>query len=147
MVVADVLVAWVFHAPGPLAPTPPKTTAKEFKAGKRRKADKDAELQGRQRVRRESASRLWTEVTEAFEEKAGRYFAIVGEEILPAPRQPSGARAHPGSRYAAIRARGGRWRCGQLGLAATVLREFQRHARPPQRAGARPCFPFPLRIW
>ncbi len=59
-----------------------KRMGQEFKAGKARKTEKEGKLQEEQRVRGESASRLWREVREAFKEKAGAFNATAGEEIL-----------------------------------------------------------------
>lgn len=59
-----------------------KRMAKEFKAGKARKAEEDAKLQEEQTNRKRFASRLWTEVKGAFKAKAQMFNAAVGEEIL-----------------------------------------------------------------
>jgi transcriptional regulator with XRE-family HTH domain len=47
-----------------------KRMAQEFKAGKVRKAEEDAELLEEQRTRKESAYELWTDVGDAFKHKA-----------------------------------------------------------------------------
>ena len=59
-----------------------KRMAQEFKAGKARKAEEDGKLQGEQKIRKEAASKLWTDVREAFKHKAQMFNAAVGEEIL-----------------------------------------------------------------
>ena len=59
-----------------------KRMAQEFKAGKARKAEEDAKLQEEQTARKESASKLWTEVRGAFKAKAQMFNAELGEEIL-----------------------------------------------------------------
>jgi len=56
--------------------------AQEFKAGKARKAEEDAELQAEQTTRKGFASKLWTQVKGAFRAKAQTFNAAVGEEIL-----------------------------------------------------------------
>jgi hypothetical protein len=47
-----------------------KRMAQEFKAGKARKAEEDGKLLEEQRIRKESASKLRTDVREAFKHKA-----------------------------------------------------------------------------
>ena len=59
-----------------------KRMAQEFKAGKGRKAEEDAKLLEEERARKESASKLWTEVKGAFKHRAQTFNAAVGEEIL-----------------------------------------------------------------
>ena len=59
-----------------------KRMAQEFKAGRGRKAEEDAKLLEEERTRKESASKLWTEVKGAFKHRAQTFNAAVGEEIL-----------------------------------------------------------------
>jgi len=47
-----------------------KRMAQEFKAGRGRKAEEDAKLLEEERTRKESASKLWTEVKGAFKHRA-----------------------------------------------------------------------------
>jgi hypothetical protein len=52
-----------------------KRTAEEFKEGKARTAEDGVRLQEDPTARRESASRSWTEVGEAFKDKARMFDA------------------------------------------------------------------------
>jgi hypothetical protein len=54
-----------------------KRMAQEFKAGKARKAEEDAKLLEEQRIRKESASKLWTDVR-------SRLYVLVWNGILSA---------------------------------------------------------------
>jgi hypothetical protein len=62
--------------------------AQEFKAGKARKAEEDGKLLQEQRIRKESASKLRTDVREAFKHKAQMFKAARrGNSHLGSPRR------------------------------------------------------------
>jgi len=59
-----------------------KGLAQEFKAGRARKAEEDAQIQKEQKSRKEFASKLWTQVKDDFKARAQMFNAAAGEEIL-----------------------------------------------------------------
>jgi hypothetical protein len=58
-----------------------RSMAQEFKAGKARKAEEDGKVLQEHTIRKESASKLRTDVREAFKHRA-QMFKAAGEEIL-----------------------------------------------------------------
>jgi hypothetical protein len=59
-----------------------KRMSQEFKAGRARKAEEDAKLQGEHTTRKQHPYKLWTDVKGAFRHKAQMFNAALGEEIL-----------------------------------------------------------------
>jgi hypothetical protein len=57
--------------------------AQEFKAGKERKAEEDGKGPKEQRIRKEFASKLWTDVREAFRHKAQMFNAALVAIVWP----------------------------------------------------------------
>jgi hypothetical protein len=60
-----------------------KRMALEFQAGKERKAGEDAKLQEEQITRKEFASKLWTDVGEAFRQCKGASAASLSKNPIP----------------------------------------------------------------
>jgi len=72
-----------------------KRMAQEFKAGKERKAEEDAKLQEGQLRRKGFASKLWTDLGEAFRQCKGASAASLSKNPIPLSRNPHGIRSPP----------------------------------------------------
>jgi hypothetical protein len=59
-----------------------RRTAQEFKTRSAQKAEEDASRLEEQKTRKQWASRLWSELREAFKERAEIFNAALGEEML-----------------------------------------------------------------
>jgi hypothetical protein len=76
-----------------------KRMAQEFKAGKERKAEEDEKGPEEQRVRKEFAPKLWTDVGEAFRQCKGASAASLSKNPIPLSQNHHGTRSPPPTTY------------------------------------------------
>ncbi len=76
-----------------------KRMAREFKAGKERKAEEGVKLQEGQTTRKGFASKLWTDVGEAFRQCNGAWAASLSKNPIPSSQNHHGILSPPPTTY------------------------------------------------
>lgn|SRR5208337_1606372 len=89
-----------------------KRMAQEFKAGKARKAEEDTKLQEGQTTRKGFASKLWTDVGEAFRQCNGAWVASLSKNPIPSSQNRHGIRSPPPAHSPYVV--GSRWCAGRF---------------------------------